>query len=158
MAFKMPGEAEILAQIAAARERERIADETEPRAESAWYDRGSERVFMELKNGCLFAFPAQLGQGLRGASHEQLSAVEVLPGGEALHWEELDADLGVPELLSGMFGSKAWMRELGRAGGQVKSEAKAKASRENGKKGGRPRKVSAAQPAAPPAAPKRRVA
>lgn len=32
--------------------------------------------------------------------------------------------------------------ELGRLGGSVKSEAKAKAARENGKKGGRPKKKS----------------
>lgn len=32
-------------------------------------------------------------------------------------------------------------RELGRKGGKVKSETKAKAVRENGKKGGRPKKV-----------------
>lgn len=31
-------------------------------------------------------------------------------------------------------------QQLGKLGGQVKSEAKAKAVRENGKKGGRPRK------------------
>ena len=137
MAFKMPTKAE----LEAARERGRIADETEPRAVSAWYDEPSGRIFMELKNGCLFAFPAEMGQGLRGATAKQLSAVEILPGGVALHWEELDADLGVPGLVAGVFGSKAWMRELGRAGGSVQSEAKARASRENGKKGGRPSKA-----------------
>lgn len=31
-------------------------------------------------------------------------------------------------------------QELGRLGGSVKSDAKAKSSRENGKKGGRPKK------------------
>ncbi len=31
--------------------------------------------------------------------------------------------------------------ELGRKGGQVRSDAKAEAARENGKKGGRPRKA-----------------
>ncbi len=155
MEFQMPTEAE----LEAARERGRIADETEPRAISAWYDEVSERVFMELKNGCLFAFPAQMGQGLGGATAEQLSQVEILPGGEALHWEELDADLGVPGLVAGVFGSKAWMSELGRAGGRVQSDAKARASRENGKKGGRPRKTPV--PSArevEPTAPKRRVA
>ena len=141
MVFKMPTEAEIRAQLPAARERARIADETEPRAVSAWYDEPSARIFMELKNGCLFAFPAEMGQGLRGASAKQLAEVEILPGGEALHWEELDADLGVPGLVAGVFGSKAWMRVLGRAGGSVQCEAKARASRENGKKGGRPRKA-----------------
>ena len=157
MAFKMLTEADYLAAV----ERGRIADENEPRATSAWYDEASGRIFMELKNGCLFAFPAEMGQGLQGATAEQLSEVEILPGGEALHWEELDADLGVPGLVAGVFGSKAWMRELGRAGGSMQSEAKARASRENGKKGGRPRKGPASAPSlreVQPAGRKRRVA
>lgn len=138
---ELPTEAEILAQLPAARERERIAAETEPRAAAARYDRRSRRVVVELTSGCMFAFPAEYGQGLRGATAEQLSNVEVVSGGSLLIWDELDAALEVPALLSGTFGSKAWMRELGRAGGKVQSEAKARASRENGKKGGRPRKV-----------------
>jgi len=60
-----------------------------------------------------------------------------------LHWESLDADLRVPQLVSGLFGSKAWMTELGRQGGQLRSEAKARASRDNGKLGGRPSNKSA---------------
>jgi uncharacterized protein DUF2442 len=154
MAYEPLTEEEYLAAV----ERGRIAAETEPRAVSARFNEETGRIEIELRNGCMFAFPAELGQGLRGAAPEQLAAVEVLPGGEGLHWEELDVDLGVPGLVAGVFGSKAWMRELGRAGGQVKSEAKARASRENGKKGGRPRKISAAQPATPPDAPRRRMA
>ncbi|HSU13087.1 DUF2442 domain-containing protein [Longimicrobium sp.] len=137
MAFKVITEEEYLAAV----ERGRIADETEPRAVSARYNHDTGRIEIELRNGCLFAFPAQYGQGLRGATPEQLAAVEILGFGEALHWEEIDADLGVPQLVAGVFGSKAWMRELGRAGGKVQSDAKARASRENGKKGGRPRKT-----------------
>jgi hypothetical protein len=94
-----------------------------------------------LTNGCEFAFPARMGQGLQDATDDQLAAVEVVAQGSGLEWEEIGAGLWVPGLLSGLFGSKAWMRELGRAGGKVQSEAKARASRENGKKGGRPRKV-----------------
>jgi len=135
-----PSEAEILAQLPAAFERGRVAAETEPRARSAAYHAGSGRIAVELTNGCLFAFPADDAQGLRGATPEQLAAVEVLPGGFGLHWEELDADLSVPGLVAGVFGSKSWMRELGRAGGRVQTEAKARAARENGRKGGRPRR------------------
>ena len=52
-----------------------------------------------------------------------------------------DADFTVAGLVAGVFGTRAWMAELGRKGGSVTSEAKAAAVRENGKKGGRPRKV-----------------
>ncbi|MBV9110358.1 MAG: DUF2442 domain-containing protein [Gemmatimonadetes bacterium] len=154
MEFKPITEEEFLA----ATERGRIADETEPRAVSARYNAETGRIEIELKNGCMFAFPARYGQGLQGATEEQLAAVEILPYGEALHWEEIDADLGVPQLVSGMFGSKAWMRQLGQLGGQVKSEAKAQASRENGKKGGRPRKAphASARNTSPEAASRKR--
>jgi hypothetical protein len=47
----------------------------------------------------------------------------------------------VAGLVAGVFGTRAWMAELGRKGGSVTSEAKASAVRENGKKGGRLRKV-----------------
>lgn len=128
------------AQIEAARERGRITDETEPRARSARYNRRTGRIEVELEDGCLFAFPAESAQGLRGATPERLAAVEIEGGGFALRWEELDADFTVPGLLAGRFGSKRWMEELGRVGGRSTSAAKARAARENGKKGGRPRK------------------
>ncbi|HEX5726291.1 MAG TPA: DUF2442 domain-containing protein [Longimicrobiaceae bacterium] len=115
---------------------------TQPRAVSARYDPETGRIEVELRNGCLFAFPAHLAQGLGGATPEQLAKVEVLPTGYGLHWEELDADLSVPGLMQGVFGTAAWMRELGQAGGRVRSPAKAAAARENGRKGGRPRKRS----------------
>jgi len=99
----------------------------------------------------LFAFPPELGQGLRGARATDLASVDASPSGLGLRWEKLDVDLLVPALLQGMFGTKAWMRELARAGGAARSEAKARASRLNGMKGGRPRKrgtVVAASPRA----------
>ena len=114
----------------------------EPRALAARYDVATRRVVVDLTNGCTFIFPAERGEGLQGAGDAELAAVEVLPGGEALHWETLDADLGVPQLIAGIFGSKLWMRELGRRGGSTTSKSKAAAVRENGKKGGRPRKAS----------------
>lgn len=134
---KVPTHEEILAQLPAAEN----AAEFEPRARAARFDAATRRVVIELTNGCEFAFPVHMGQGLQNATDDELATVQVIAHGAALEWEELGADLWVPGLLSGLFGNKAWMRELGRAGGKVRSEAKAQASRENGKKGGRPRKV-----------------
>lgn len=131
-------EQELDDQVKRAREAGRKAAESEPRAKAARYDAASRQIVVELTNGCTFIFPAELGQGLRGATDEQLAEVEILGKGYGLHWESLDADLSVSALIMGLFGSKAWMRELARRGGSSKSEAKARAARDNGKKGGRP--------------------
>jgi hypothetical protein len=109
----------------------------EPRATSARYDASSGRVIVELTNGCTFAFPARLAQGLEDATDEQLAGVEVLGAGYGLHWEELDTDLSMPGLLAGLFGTAAW---TARHAGRATSPAKAAAARVNGRKGGRPRK------------------
>ena len=142
MARERPSEAEILAQLPAAAERGRVASMMEPRAKAACYDSASGRVAIELTNGCVFAFPPALVQGLGSASPEELATVEVMPGGESIYWECLDVGFSVPNLVAGSFGTRAWMREMGRAGGRVRSSAKTAAVRENGKKGGRPRKAA----------------
>jgi hypothetical protein len=142
MARRRRSDKEIRAQIPAARRRGRAATASEPRATRAWYDRSRGIVVVELTNGSSFGFQAELGQGLRGASADELSEVEVSPSGEALHWDRLNTDLRVPALLQGMFGTQAWMRELGRIGGRARSAAKVRAARLNGAKGGRPRKRS----------------
>ena len=94
-------------------------------------------MIVDLTNGCSFAFPPHLVQGLEGASDEQLSKAEILGAGYGLHWEELDVDVSVPGLLAGVFGTSAYI--AGQAG-RSKSPAKASAARTNGVKGGRPRK------------------
>ncbi|MBN9149434.1 MULTISPECIES: DUF2442 domain-containing protein [unclassified Nitrobacter] len=125
------------AAIDAALKRGRVAHANEPRAAAARYDRTSSRVIVDLENGCTFAFPPYLAQGLETATDDQLAAVEILGRGYGLHWEELDVDLSLPGLMAGIFGTKAWM--AGHAG-RATSPAKAAASRANGAKGGRPRK------------------
>jgi hypothetical protein len=110
------------------------------RAMAADYDRESGRVLVELANGCLFGFPATIVEGLGAADDSSLAAVSVEGGGAALRWDDLDVDLLVAPLLTGVFGTRAWMRELGRRGGSKTSRAKARAARANGRRGGRPRK------------------
>lgn len=124
-------------EIDAALERGRLAAAGEPRAAAVRYDRKLRRVVVELTNGCTFAFPPHLAQGLEHATEEELETVEILGAGYGLHWEALDADFTVPGLLAGIFGTKAYMA---RRAGQATSPAKAAAARANGMKGGRPRK------------------
>lgn len=125
------------ADIDAALQRGQAARHAEPRATSARYDRNSGRVIVDLTNGCTFAFPPCMAQGLEAATDDVLAAVEILGAGYGLHWEALDVDLSVPSLLAGLFGTKAHMARLA---GQATSPAKAAAARVNGAKGGRPRK------------------
>lgn len=125
------------ADIDAAIERGRIAGQTEPRAGSARYDAASGRVIVELTNGCVFAFPPRLAEGLQDATDQQLAAVDILGRGYGLHWEDLDVDLSLPGLMAGLFGTRAFMA---RHAGRATSPAKAEAARVNGAKGGRPRK------------------
>ncbi len=88
-------------------------------------------------------FPANAIQGLRGASDSDISAVEIWGKGLYLHWEALDVDFSVVNLVKGIFGTKNWMAtvasEMGKLGGAAKTPAKTSASRKNGMKGGRPK-------------------
>ena len=113
-------------------------------AVAARYDRRTSRIVVKLNTDVHISFPARVAEGLADASPDELATIEITPSGLGLHWPRLDADLYVPGLLAGQFGSKRWMAaQLGAAGGRARSEAKAKSSRENGRKGGRPRKEAA---------------
>lgn len=116
-----------------------------PRAVRVEYQSQSRRLLLELANGCVMLVPVDLLQGLRGAKAEALAEVTLMPRGQDLHWQQLDAQFTIAGLLAGVFGTQAWMAELGRAGGSVSSAAKRAAARANGAKGGRPRNQPAAQ-------------
>lgn len=117
--------------------RHRYDNRVEPRAVRAWYDAERDLVMFELRNGAVFGFPRRKGQGLEHATPEQLAQVETeLWGGEALHWEALDADISVPGIMFDMLNVRGWYAKWL---GSATSEAKAAAARENGKRGGRPR-------------------
>lgn len=128
-------------QIAQAKERTRIADTIELRAVEVYYDQGSYRVVVILSNDTDFRFSPSSVQELAGASPDEIAQVEVSPSGRTLRWKKLDADLSLPGLMMGIFGTKMWMAHLGREGGQATSPVKAAAARLNGLKGGRPKKA-----------------
>lgn len=110
-------------------------------AVSAEYDARQNRLVVSLSSGVIVMVPVHLMQALAGADPEALNEVEISPSGLALHWPSLDADVYLPSLMQGVFGTKRWMAaQLGAAGGRATSIAKAAAARQNGAKGGRPRK------------------
>lgn len=113
-----------------------------PRAESAHYDAGRDRVIVRLTTGVELGFAPRDVEGLAGAAREDLTQIEVEALGLGIHFPRLDADLYVPALLEGVLGSKAWMAaRLGATGGRARGGAKAEAARANGRRGGRPRKT-----------------
>ena len=125
----------------AALARGKAAAMSEPRAAKVRFDKRRERLVVDLTNGCTFAFPPRLAQGLESATSHELSKVQILGAGYGLHWEALDVDLSIPGLLAGIFGTRAYMA---RQAGRATSPAKADAARRNGAKGGRPRKLQSA--------------
>ncbi len=132
----------ILTQARTARQRDDHERTQGRRALAARYDRGSGRIPVELSNNDHFGFPTSRVPQFVTATSAQLAAVEVSPGGGALHWEALDVDLSVPGLLLESVGRAQRLSDMARLAGQVTSLANAKASRANGAKGGRPRKAS----------------
>jgi hypothetical protein len=109
-------------------------------AVAARYDQHTGRVVVDLNTGVQITFPAYMAEGLENASSEDLAVIEITPSGLGLHWPKLDADLYVPGLTAGQFGSRSWMAsQLGAIGGMARTPAKAISSRANGRKGGRPK-------------------
>lgn len=122
---------------------------TSPKAREVRFDPKSKRLIVHLQNGVTVLVPADLVQIFHGATIKEISAVEPVLDGLYLRWKQLDEDLSVRNLVSGIFGTSAWMRDLsdhlaeaGRKGGSSRSPAKRTASAVNGKKGGRPRKTA----------------
>jgi hypothetical protein len=114
---------------------------TTPRAISAVFDEAQDKIVVELSTGLTISFHPRDAQGLEEATLPDLKEIEISPSGFGLHFPRLDADLYIPALLEGFFGSRKWAASrLGVRGGQATSEAKASAARANGLLGGRPRK------------------
>jgi hypothetical protein len=112
-----------------------------PRAVSATFDTDQGKIVIELSTGLTIAFRPNDAQGLEQATQTDLEKIEISPSGFGLHFPRIDADLYIPALLDGFFGSRSWTAaRLGARGGKAKTEAKADASRANGLLGGRPRK------------------
>ncbi|MDE1163440.1 MAG: DUF2442 domain-containing protein [Acidobacteriaceae bacterium] len=114
-----------------------------PKAISARYDRRLRRIVVELNSNLGVFFSPKDAQGLETASAEELGEIELSPSGYGLHFPRLDADLYLPSLLEGVFGSAQWTAaRMGARGGRTLSPAKAEAARANGRKGGRPRRAA----------------
>jgi hypothetical protein len=115
-----------------------------PIAHAARYDARRRLIVITLDGGCEFAFPTDLAEGLADMPRSKLAKIQISPNGLGLHWPLLDADLYLPSLIEGAFGSRRWLEHIGKLGGSSRSSIKTQASRENGRRGGRPREKVAA--------------
>lgn len=140
VASELLSDAEILAQIPAARERADKARNTGLRAAHVRFSTAMRQLVLTLGNGTEIRIPARVLAALRGAPPRALADVHVSPAGGAIRWERLDVDLSVPALLDLALGRTAVHALFGTAGGRSTSERKAQAARVNGAKGGRPRR------------------
>lgn len=80
-----------------------------PRAQSAHYDEGRNRVVARLTTGVEIGFAPQDAEGLQNAAPADLELVEVEAFGLGIHFPTLDADRYGPALLEGVLGSESWM-------------------------------------------------
>ena len=96
-------------------------------------------------NGVELRVPVALIEGLARAPVSSLREIELSPSGHGLHFPALDADVYLPGLMKGIFGSRSWMKgiaaQLGAKGGKASTPAKRAAARANGSNGGRPKKA-----------------
>lgn len=110
-----------------------------PAAIQATYAKSKDVVIILFEDGIVVHIPRKLLQGLEHAKPAQLSTIVIEGPGTGIVWPSLDVAHYIPDLITGIFGTRKWMTELGRRGGKATSSAKAAAARANGAKGGRPR-------------------
>lgn len=113
--------------------------ELQRKGHAVWaeYDAPQKRLVVDLNTGVMIMVPVHLIEELSNAPADDLAEIEITPAGLALHWPRLDADVYVPGLMEGIYGTRRWMAaQLVAAGGSATSSAKVAAAR----KGGRPRK------------------
>lgn len=86
--------------------------DTEPRAQTVRIDAEHRTLIVTLNDGRAMSLRIDELQEIHGASPDQLQNVEITPQGFGLHWEELDADLYIPALARGVYGTRRWMERL----------------------------------------------
>jgi hypothetical protein len=86
-------------------------------AVSVRYDYWPRHFIIGLRGGMALYVPADLLEGVAEGTADQIADVEVLPGGHALHWKELDVEFTIQDIVIGSLGSRQWMEDLREVGG-----------------------------------------
>lgn len=83
---------------------------------SAEYSTTSGLAILTFENGASYQFnPLHIQEITLETSQptaEQLGDIVIRPGGESLHWPQLDASIGIDNLLLGRYGTDEWMMQL----------------------------------------------
>lgn len=69
------------------------------KAIKVWFDEDS--MWVSLDDGRILAVPKVWFPTIQKATSEELADYELLGGGIGIHWEKLDEDISVPNLLKG---------------------------------------------------------
>ena len=78
------------------------------KAVAACYDRRRRQVVVQLDSGLELRFSPVDIEELHGAKQVDLMPIEITPSGFGIYWPRLDADVSIPGLLQGIFGSRKW--------------------------------------------------
>lgn len=122
-----------------------------PKILSARYDAPSQLVVLQLSNGVRFGISAEKLEGVALANDERRSVVSISESGMAIEFPQLDERFSVAELLTGVFGSRAWVSELERrnaipaASSKTPMAAKAATTAKSGSKKAAPAKKPVAK-------------
>ena len=73
----------------------------EARASKIWFD--EDNMWLSLSDGRQLSVPFAYFPRLQKATAEQRAKYEVSGGGTGLHWDEIDEDISVPNLLMGFY-------------------------------------------------------
>ena len=80
-----------------------------PTALAARYDRRIGRIVITLSSGLDVTVRPHDLEGFERARPAMLEPIEITPSGLGLHFPKLDADLYLPALLEGVFGTRRFM-------------------------------------------------
>lgn len=83
-----------------------------PMASKAEFLPGARLLLVCLKSGQRMAFPVEDLEDIKGATDEQLSEIELLGPGIAIHFTKFGHGVYVPYLIEGAYGSDKWMQQL----------------------------------------------
>ncbi len=73
----------------------------EARASKIWFD--NDNIWLNLSDGRQLSVPLAYFPRLHKATEQQRENYELSGGGTGLHWDEIDEDISVPNLLIGIY-------------------------------------------------------